>query len=117
MKKVIIIITLILLVAACTSQQSIQPPVPTEAAPESLKPLQQAQPPEPTGVETTNKALTFDLSIENANPLDFDPAGPFYHTLYRTASADGLSFSGKDKIFEHTSVPDIIRNACMQIGR
>ena len=112
MKQLISIICMLLFIAACAQQRPVLDAPPMQSAP--LQKIQQQQqpisPPQPTDTTADdNNDLSFDLSIENANPLDFDPAGPFYHTLYRTASADGLSFESKDKIFEHTSVPDVIR--------
>jgi len=103
----------LLFIAACAPQPVLDPlPVQPASTPQQPIPQQQQQPIfphlEPTDTKTDNE-LAFDLSIDQANPLDFDPAGPFYHIIYRTSSTDGLSFEGKDKIFEHTSVPDVIR--------
>ncbi len=54
--------------------------------------------------------LSFDLSLANANPLDFDRKGPYFHTIMKTTSADGRSFSPEaEAVFEHTSVPDVLR--------
>ena len=108
MKKIMLV--LMLLIAACAPQpeQPILPalPTPIESAPAPLEPPLQQQPVQPPIVETKDTAeLSFDLSIEEANPLDFDPAGPFFHTLYRTTSTDGLSFIGKEKIFDHAKSP------------
>src|SRR3989344_4401118 len=109
MKQLISIICMLLFIAACAPQPVLDAP-PIQSAPLQIQQEKQPiSPPQPLETKTDNNKLSFDLSIENAHPLDFDPAGPFYHTLYRTASADGLSFSGKEKIFEHTSVPDVIR--------
>ncbi|MBS3138183.1 exo-alpha-sialidase [Candidatus Woesearchaeota archaeon] len=109
-KGILSFIILLTLIAACSPPviqeklvETISEPVPEQ--PQVLPVIEQPK----VQPETKKEELSFDLSIANANPLDFDPAGPFYHKILRATSSDGLSFQEKEVIFEHTSVPDVLR--------
>jgi hypothetical protein len=53
--------------------------------------------------------LAFDQPAATSNPLA-DPSGPFYHSVLKASSADGLSFTvAPGTLLEHASVPDMIR--------
>lgn len=124
MKKAIVVILVFLLLLACSpippAELAVVEPA-SESAPEHLTrvPIQESPEteqevfipgspkPEPN---IENQGLSFDLSIAESHPLDFDPKGPFYHSILKATSTNGLSFEKNENIlFEHASVPDVLR--------
>lgn len=63
----------------------------------------------PPGETTTSEKLRFDKQPVTEDPFA-DTNGPFYHSVRKAVSKDGLAFTDEDgTILEQASVPDVIR--------